>query len=214
MKGFYKFAIRLMSFLMPLCYRIEVKGREQLPKEGGYLFVSNHRSNADPILIGIQNPETQFCFLAKQELFSQGFIGWLLKKLGAVAIDRGAGDVSALEELETRLRAGENALIFPEGTRSKDGKLMHFKTGAALIAAQTGVPVVPVGISFDGQLHFRSRILVTYGAPFSIPQTDPENPSGAVLKQIRQEMSRNVAALLPMQTESQVQEDKPAQKGE
>ena len=97
---------------------------------------------------------------------------------------------------------------------SKDGKLMHFKTGAALIAAQTGVPVVPVGIYFDGKLRFRSRILVTYGAPFTIPQTDPDNPSGAVLKQIRQEMSRNVAALLPMQTESQAQREKTAQKGE
>lgn len=214
MKGFYRFAICVMRLVMPLAFRIETEGTEKLPKEGGYLFVSNHRSNADPILIGIQNPKTQFCFLAKQELFSQGFAGWLLRKLGAVAIDRGSGDISALDELGSRLKSGENALIFPEGTRSKDGKLGHFKTGAALIAAQTGVPIVPVGICFDGKLHFRSRIRVAYGAPFSIPQTDPENPSGAVLKQIRQDMSRNVSALLPMQTESDAQPQNAAQKGE
>ena len=215
MNGFYRFAIRVMRVLMPLCYHIETEGTELLPQNGGYLYVSNHRSNADPILIGIQNPHTQFCFLAKQELFSQGFVGWLLRKLGAVAIDRGAGDMSPLEELGTRLRSGENALIFPEGTRSKDGKLGHFKTGAALIAAQTGVPVVPVGISFEGKLHFRSKILVKYGAPFEIPQTDPSAPSGAVLKQIRQEMTQNVTALLPMQeTSSDAQKQDTAQEGE
>lgn len=214
MKLFYRIAIRVMRCLMPICFRIETKGTELLPKEGGYLFISNHRSNADPILISIQNPKTQFCFLAKQELFSQGFAGWLLKKLGAVAIDRGTGDLSALEELGIRLKSGDNALIFPEGTRSKDGKLGHFKTGAALIAAQTGVPIVPAAISFDGKLHFRSRICVTYGAPFTIPQTDPDNPSGIILKQIRQDMSRNVAALLPPVTESDAQPQDAAQKGE
>ena len=196
MKAFYRFAMNVMRFLMPLCYRIQVEGLENVPEEGGYLFVSNHRSNADPILIGIQNHQTQFCFLAKQELFSDGLVGKLLQKLGAVAIDRGAGDFSALDEIESRLQNGENALIFPEGTRSKDGKLGHFKTGAAMIAAQTGVPIVPVGISFENKLHFRSVITVRYGAPFEIPQTDPTNPSAAVLKQIRREMTDSVSALL------------------
>lgn len=196
MNGFYKFAVGLMRFVMPLWYKIETEGLENLPEEGGYLFVSNHRSNADPILIGIQNPDIQFCFLAKQELFSDGLVGWLLRKLGAVAVDRGAGDVTALEEIEFRLQNGQNALIFPEGTRSKDGKLGHFKTGAALIAAQTGVPVVPVAISFDDELHFRSTIRVRYGEVFDIPKTDAKDPSAAVLKQVRQAMTNNVAALL------------------
>ena len=198
MNGFYKFAMSVMRLIMPLCYRIEAEGMENLPKKSGYLFVSNHRSNADPILIGIQNPKTQFCFLAKQELFSAGLVGWLLRKLGAIAVDRGAGDVSPLEEIEFRLQNGENALIFPEGTRSKDGKLGHFKTGAALIAAQTGVPVIPVAISFDDELHFRCTIYVRYGKPFQIPQTDASNPSAAVLKEVRKEMTRNVSALLEL----------------
>ena len=199
MNGFYKFAMTVMRLVMPLWYKIDADGMEYLPEEGGYLFVSNHRSMADPILIGVQNPKTQFCFLAKQELFSDGFIGWLLKNLGAVAIDRGTGDTNPLEEIEFRLQNGENALIFPEGTRSKDGTLGKFKTGAALIAAQTGVPIVPVGIFFDDdELHFRSTIHIRYGQPFQIPQTDPKNPSPAVLKQVRQEMTKNVSALLTM----------------
>ncbi|MBR3046509.1 MAG: 1-acyl-sn-glycerol-3-phosphate acyltransferase [Oscillospiraceae bacterium] len=197
MSGFYKFAIGVMRLVMPIWYKIDADGLEYLPEEGGYLFVSNHRSMADPILIGIQNPAAQFCFLAKQELFEDGFIGWLLKKLGAIAIDRGTGDTDPLEEIIFRLQNGDNALIFPEGTRSKDGTLGKFKTGAALIAAQTNVPVVPVGIYFDDdELHFRSTIHIRYGEPFRIPQTDPKNPSPAVLKQIRREMTENVSALL------------------
>ena len=199
MNSFYKFCLCVMRVIMPLWYKIDADGLEYLPENGGCLFISNHRSMADPILIGVQNPQAQFCFLAKQELFSEGFVGWLLKKLGAVAIDRGTGDTDPLEEIIYRLQNGENALIFPEGTRSKDGKLGRFKTGAALIAAQTDVPVVPVGISFDDEeLHFRSIIHIRYGEPFRLPQTDPKNPSPAVLKEIRQEMTKNVSALLTM----------------
>ena len=198
MSAFYRFALGIVRIVMPLWYKIRIEGKENLPEDGGYLFVSNHRSNADPVIIGMQNKK-QFCFLAKQELFEHGAAGWLLRKLGAIAIDRGTGDLSPLQELAERLKNGENALIFPEGTRSKDGKLLRFKTGAALLAAQTGVPVVPVGISFKGKLHFRSRITVSYGAPFQIPQMDPDNVSAVVLKQIRQSMTQNVAALLPME---------------
>ena len=197
MTGFYQFAIRVMRFLMPIWYHIETEGLENVPQNGGYLFISNHRSNADPILIGIQNPETQFCFLAKQELFADGMVGWLLHKLGAVAVDRGSGDITPLEEIMDRLENGDNALIFPEGTRSADGKLGRFKSGAALIAAQTGVPVVPVAIYFEDRLRFRSCISVRYGKPFDIPKMDPENPSGSVLKNIRKAMTEQVSALLP-----------------
>lgn len=213
MNGFYKFAMHIMRLIMPLWYNIEAEGLEHLPQEGGYLFISNHRSNADPILIGVQNPRTQFCFLAKQELFTDGPVGWLLRKLGGIAVDRGAGDVTALEEIMFRLQNGQNALIFPEGTRSKDGKLGHFKTGAALIAAQTGVPVIPVAISFEDTLHFRSTICVRYGEPFRIPQTDMNNPSAAVLKQVRQEMTKNVSALLELNAEA-VAESKQADDAE
>ncbi len=208
MNGFYKFAIGVMKLVMPLWYRIDADGLENLPEDGGYLFVSNHRSMADPILIGIQNPQTQFCFLAKQELFESGFVGWLLKKLGAIAIDRGTGDTDPLEEMEFRLQNGQNALIFPEGTRSKDGKLGKFKTGAALIAAQSGAPVVPVGIYFDDdELHFRSTIHIRYGEPFKIPKTDGRNPSPTILKQVRQQMTQNVSALLTMDDDFDKKQD-------
>lgn len=198
MNKFYSFAMHTVKALFPLWYKIETSGTENLPQTGGYLFVSNHRSMADAVLVAIQNPKAQFCFLAKQELFEHGFVGWLLRHLGAIAIDRGAGDISPVNELIERLKNGDHALIFPEGTRSKDGKLGKFKTGAALVAAQTGVPIVPVGISFEGsKLHFRSKITVRYGAPMQISCTSPDDPRPAELKQIKLAMTAAVTNLLP-----------------
>jgi len=196
MTGFYKFALGIVRFVMRLSFKIETEGMENVPRESGYLYISNHHSNADPVLIGMQNKETQFCFLAKKELFSSKAIGWLLRKLGGVAIDRGSGNTDALDEIADRLRNGENALVFPEGTRSKDGKLLRFKTGAALIAAQANAPVIPVAISFEGKLHFRSRIVIRYGAPYRLPSIDLEKPSPALLKEIRHTMTDSVAGLL------------------
>ena len=204
-KFLYEFARVLMRNFVRIGYRVRCEGRENVPDEGGYLFISNHRSMMDAIFIGLLTPKSRFCFLAKQELFRNRFFGRLIQKLGAVAVDRGAGDISPLEELCQRLRNGENCLIFPEGTRSKDGKLGRFKSGAALIAAQTGVPVVPVGISYKGRLHFRSRVLLRVGPAFRIPQTEAANPSIAVLKAVRQEMTANVTALLPPPEDAQTE---------
>ena len=210
MTALYRFAATVMRILMPICYKIRLEGKENLPTEGGYLFISNHRSMADVLIIGMQNHKTQFCVLAKQELFANGFFGRLIKKLGAIAIDRGSGDISPLDELAERLRNGENALIFPEGTRSKDGKMLRFKTGAALIALQTGVPIIPVGIDIKGELHFRSRVTVRYGPAFHVPVSDVTEglPSSALLKAARKEMTQNVAALLPPPEEAKPQEEK------
>lgn len=200
MKKFYRFAMRVMQVIMPLYYRIDVFGNKELPTDGGYLFVSNHRSMADPILIGIQNTQTQFCFLAKQELFEVGLIGKFLRYLGAIAIDRGAGDMTPLEELKTRLKAGQNAVIFPEGTRSEDGTLKRFRTGAALLVAQTGVSFVPVAIYYTGKLRFRTHIMVRYGQPIAVHCEQPDAPTPVELKVIRNAMSGAVAELLAQNT--------------
>ena len=205
MNGLYRFALGVVRLVYPRWYRIETHGKEYLPQDdaGGCLFVSNHRSMADAVLIGMSSPRRQFCFLAKQELFEKRFVGWFLKKLGAIAVDRGAGDMSPIEELKGRLKNGDHALIFPEGTRSKDGTLGRFKTGAALIAAQTGVPVIPVGISFEGKLHFRSKITVSYGAPILLEAETPGDPRPAELKIMKQTMTKAVSGLLPMQAEAE-----------
>lgn len=209
MTPFYKFASVVMRILMSICYKIKVEGRENLPENGGHLFISNHRSMVDVVIIGIQTPKTPFCILAKQELFENKFFGKIIGSLGAIAIDRGSGDISPLTELADRLEQGENALVFPEGTRSKDGKLLRFKSGAMLIALQTGVPIVPVGIYFKGKLHFRSRITVRFGEVFQVPkiETDGALPPTTVMRDLRKEMTQKVTALLPQPEETDSQEN-------
>ncbi|MCQ2417661.1 MAG: 1-acyl-sn-glycerol-3-phosphate acyltransferase [Oscillospiraceae bacterium] len=205
MTFFYRLGVGVMRLVMAMCFKIETVGKENVPQEGGYLYISNHRSNADPILIGIQNPKTQFCFLAKQELFKNKIAAAVIRNLGAIAVDRGSGDFSPLQEIEEKLKSGCNALVFPEGTRSKDGKLGRFKSGAALIVAQTNVPIIPVAISFDGKLHFRSTIRISYGKPFSVPKIEDESSSLLQLKGIRKEMTQQVSNLLEMNTNTDTQ---------
>ncbi len=198
MNGLYRFGLVVVRTIFPLCYHIEVEGKEHLPQDGGCLFVSNHRSNADPVIIGMSQPKVQFCFLAKQELFEKKWIGKLLRGLGAIAIDRGAGDLSPIQELIGRLKKGDNALIFPEGTRSKDGTLGRFKTGAALVAAQTGVPIIPTSVYFEGEkLHFRSKVRIAFGAPLHVSVENPAEPRPAELKTIKLAMTKAVTELLP-----------------
>lgn len=200
MTKFYRFALAVMRPIMHLCFSIKTIGRENLPDGGGYLFVSNHRSYADPILIPMLERKTAFCFIAKQELFKNAFFKKIITALGAIAIDRGTCDLSPLDELTQRLKEGKNGLIFPEGTRSKDGKLGRFKSGAAYIVAQTGADVVPVSVQFQNKLRFRSRITVTFGAPIHLLDAPLSEPNPRELRRIKTEMHAAVAALLPAPT--------------
>lgn len=201
MSKFYNFALVVVRPIMHLCFSIHAEGKENIPQQGGYLFVSNHRSNADPVLIPLLVPKQQFCFIAKQELFKNKLLEKIITALGAIAIDRGSGDLSPLDELTMRLKQGKNGLIFPEGTRSKDGKLGKFKSGAAYIVAQAGADVVPVSVQYEGKLHFRSRITVTYGKPLHLVDAPLTEPNPRDLRRIRTEMHSAVAALLPLEEE-------------
>ena len=130
-KGIYYFA-----------YHVKVEGRENLPS-GSYVIASNHRSYADPPLIAITSGCSKFSFVAKAELFRNPFFGWLIRKLGAFPVSRGNGDLSVIDDSVSKIKDGRRLVIFPEGTRSKTGKVGKGKTGVALIAARAGVPVVP-----------------------------------------------------------------------
>lgn len=207
MSKFYRFALAVMRPVMHLAFSIRTVGRENIPEQGGYLFVSNHRSNADPILIPMLASKHEFCFIAKQELFRNRFFEKIITALGAIAIDRGSGDLSPLDELSHRLHTGKNGLIFPEGTRSKDGRLGRFKSGAAYIVAQAGADVVPVSVQFQGKLRFRSRITVTFGQPIHLLEAPLTEPNPRELRRIKTEMQQAVATLLPAPEEKLIQQE-------
>ena len=160
----YHVVVFLVRLAMYIWYDLHIEGRENIPKGRAFVYASNHRSYVDPVLVSISG-RGRFSFMAKSELFEKPLFAWLIRSLGAFPVERGKGDTGAIDRAVENVRHGTNLLIFPEGTRSKDGRVGRGKTGVALIAARAGADVVPVGISFVGKLHFRSRIVVRIGTP-------------------------------------------------
>jgi 1-acyl-sn-glycerol-3-phosphate acyltransferase len=117
--------------------------------------------------------------------------------MGAFPVVRGKGDMGVIDESIKRLKKGRNLVIFPEGTRSKDGKVGKGKTGVALIAAKANVDVVPVGIIFEGELKFRKRVVVKFGKPINAETLKiAESPTPAELKNLKLTIMSEITKLV------------------
>ena len=146
-----------------LFYNFHIEGVENIPQDRALVMASNHRSYADPVILTMpmKKPVT---YMAKEELFKNKHFGWFIRKLGAFPVKRGTGDMQVIDDAVDILESGRHLVIFPEGTRSKDGKVGKGKTGVALIAARSGADVLPCGIIFEGEkLHFRSKLILRFG---------------------------------------------------
>lgn len=146
-----------------LFYNFHIEGTENIPQDRALVMASNHRSYADPVILTMpmKKPVT---YMAKEELFKNKLFGWFITKLGAFPVKRGAGDLQVIDDAVGILESGRHLVIFPEGTRSKDGKVGKGKTGVALIAARSGADILPCGIIFEGEkLHFRSKLTLRFG---------------------------------------------------
>lgn len=161
---FYEIAIRAVNLLWHFWFRLEINGRENEPKQGGYILASNHCSAIDPMIVCQGIRKHHIHFMAKAELFDIPVLKHVIRWLKAFPVSRGTGDTTAIETAVQVIRDGEILGLFPEGTRSKDGNLLRFKSGLALIAQQTGASVLPVTITYcDPDKRFRSRVVVNYG---------------------------------------------------
>ena len=158
-------------FLLTLFYypvfRLHVRGRENIPRTGPVLLCCNHMAKRDPVMLGVAVSGRQVCYMAKEELFENRFLGGLLRMLGAFPVRRGSGGAGALADACRLLDENGAVGVFIEGHRSKDGLLQRPKTGAALLAYQTKAPVVPVCITAgDGGLPKKfKKHLVVFGKP-------------------------------------------------
>jgi len=131
-------------------WRVHVHGREKIAADGTYVLVANHQSLGDIfVLYGLRR---QFKWVAKSSLFMVPFLGWMMWMADYVGIRRGdAGSRARMFQTSMdHLRGGSSILMFPEGTRSRDGEIQEFRRGAFALAVQAGVPVVPIVI--DGSL--------------------------------------------------------------
>lgn len=141
--GLLRVVARLVAVSL---YRIRVFGRENWPREGGALICANHQGFLDPVLVGLCC-ERQLNFLAKQSLFKPP-LKQVIETLNAIPVNRAGTGLDGLKELLRRLRGGDLVLIFPEGTRTEDGKFNNLKPGFVAVARKGKAPLVPV--VFDG----------------------------------------------------------------
>ena len=157
----------IIAFL-PLIIIVPTKvfGRKNLPKKQGYIIVCNHYSNFDAPLLDIQLRK-RLRFLAKKELFKNKTSAFFLRQYGGVAVDREKGDLSAIKNSLKILKQNKPLVIFPEGTRNKDGEegaLGQLHSGAVVIASMAKVPIVPIVIIKRPKAFRKNAIIV--GKPF------------------------------------------------
>jgi len=177
-------------------WRVRVEGRERIPR-GPSVLVVNHQSLADvAACMGLHRP---FKFVSKASLFSVPLVGWTMRMLRYVRLERGRphSTRSMLEECRRWLRRGMAVLMFPEGTYAPDETLLHFKPGAFLLARDEHVPLVPV-------LLFGTRALVVGDGPWMAPRVDirvrvldpvefpPERDAVQVAAEMRERFAREL----------------------
>jgi 1-acyl-sn-glycerol-3-phosphate acyltransferase len=148
-------------------FRWRTSGIENVPA-GGVIIAANHISLWDPPVIGTALPR-KVHFMAKEELFANPVFGWIISKLGAFPVKRGAADRTAIRTALRLLESGSILAIFPEGTRSKDGKLGSPEAGLALLALKSGVPIVPAAIIGTNKIFRDNQVLPKFRVIFGKP---------------------------------------------
>jgi 1-acyl-sn-glycerol-3-phosphate acyltransferase len=157
-------------------FRLEAHGLERLPAEGGFVLAANHMSNFDPWPLGLPLwPRRQLFFMAKAELFNP-ILGPPLRAGGAFPIRRGEADVEAVQKAVVISQAGGVVAMFPEGTRQRKGLRKKFehkpRTGAARIALNAGVPLVPAALKGTDRLSRLAKLEVAFGEPVAVGDLD------------------------------------------
>ena len=152
------------SILIVSRIKVSVKGLSNIDRRAPYIYMANHQSNFDiPVLLG--HLKVQFRWLAKVELFKIPIFGRAMRKAGYISIDRYNRE-SAFESLKAaakKIKSGVSVLIFPEGTRSRDGKIQPFKKGGFVLAIDSGVPIVPVVITGTRPIMTKGKFRVNAG---------------------------------------------------
>lgn len=181
--------------------RVVVAGREKIPGPGPYLFLANHQSQFDILATVVAIP-VQFRTLAKRELFLIPLFGWVLALAGFVGIDRSHRDkaIRSLDRAAVKIRKGTSLLVYAEGTRSPDGRLLPFKKGGFVLAIKAGVPVVPLtlqgsrGVLPKGSLSIRPGLIrVDIGDPIDPTPFDLEHKE-ALMQRVRAVMEERLQA--------------------
>ena len=184
----YWIILPIVWVLIHILWRVEVVGLDKVPRDRAIVLAPNHISDLDPVFVlGMILDFSRYRILAKKELFKNPFIDWFLGCLGAVPIDRGKGDTETIDRVIAECKQGTKVLVFPEGTRSKDGRLGKMKSGAFVIAAKAGADILPCRIIYDtpdARMHLFCRIRICFGELIPAGEAKPDDPRHEV-RQLR-----------------------------
>jgi 1-acyl-sn-glycerol-3-phosphate acyltransferase len=168
-------------------WQVRTVGLENVPLRGGALLAANHQSYLDPPLIGAYLPR-EMHFMARRTLFRNPLFGAIIGRLNAFAIERDTADVKGVKNAIERLQRGNLLLVFPEGTRTRDGTVGRMKAGIGILAERAAVPIVPVLIVGardvwpKGAVFPRlGRISIVYGRPMAPEQIAGDGMRNAVV---------------------------------
>jgi 1-acyl-sn-glycerol-3-phosphate acyltransferase len=194
----------LLGPVLRLMFRPKVKGLENIPKDGPAILVANHQSFLDDLLMPLVVPGRKVVFLAKADYFDKWYLRWFFKGANVIPVRRESHSAS-----EDALRAGVRALrddklvgIFPEGTRSPDGRLYRGKTGVARMALEAQVPVIPIAISgtyelmpYDRKVPKPGRVGIRFGKPLRFERHYETPADRFVLRSVTDEIMYEIMLL-------------------
>jgi len=185
-------------------FRWRVFGAENVPVQGGVILASNHASFLDPPLVG-SGLKRDINYLARESLFRFPGIGALLRSWNAVPVDRDGGGAKGLKTILSRLLDGNGIILFPEGTRTLDGKLQPARSGIGLTVIKSTAPVVPVRVFGTFEAYGKNhkfprphRVIVKYGRPmnFEILRAEAKTCDKVRLKEIYQQVADEIMAVI------------------
>lgn len=174
-RGLYLFGRFLFYQAFRWIWRCRVRGAEHVPQTGGFIVAANHASYADPPLVGsfLDRP---LYFMAKEELFRFPPLGALLRRVNAFPLQRKRTDVGAYKNALDLLAQGEGLLLFPEGSRQKNGLFGHPKPGVGHLALKSGCPVVPAYVGSTRNWWKFAALSVNFGPPLWVKAGELPGP--------------------------------------
>lgn len=187
----YRLARTLVTAVLKVLFFWRVEGREHIPPEGPVLLCCNHLSAWDPPVVGCAATR-QVYFMAKRELWRIPVLRTVITALGAYPVDRDRVDISTVRRSLQILEQGGTLGLFPEGTRSRTGRLGPLRSGAAKLALRTGAAVVPMAII--GPYRWFRPLYVRIGKPLYFGRDS--DPSREKVRAVRDEIARALGALL------------------
>lgn len=168
MNPLYRLCWLLIRCFMIFFCRLKILGAENVPMTGAMILASNHVSLVDPPFLGSSLNRPLF-YMAKKELFAGHFFGPLIRRVNAFPVNRAIFDKAALEKSRDILNSGGGIIMFPEGTRSRNGQLGKAKPGIGMLARSALVPIVPVYIHNSGKsclsILNHKRLVISFGRP-------------------------------------------------